>query len=184
MDGMSPFSADNWIQQYPNNIAMDQSGGAPSVAATIPGYGDSSQRATGQDSPKPIRRRSRASRRTPTTVLNASPNDFRALVQRFTGYDSKESVASASASVVSLPKGPVNIDFARNDVNESSSRYAYFDNQVRLPQQVEQIQSVGGLTDFQPGYRMENASAVYESIHEEPSLMETRRDGASHGYNL
>nr|GEX05131.1 hypothetical protein [Tanacetum cinerariifolium] len=179
MDGMDPFSTDRWMQQYPNNIAMGQPGGGqPSDATTIPLYGDSSQGTTGQASSKPIRRRSRASRKTPTTVLNASPNDFRALVQRFTGYDSKESV---SASVVSLPKGPVNIDFARNDVNESTSRYAYFDNQVRLPQHVEQIQPVGGLTDFHAGLGMDDTSAVYESIHDS-SLMETRRHGGR--YNL
>ncbi|KAL3332523.1 hypothetical protein AABB24_032878 [Solanum stoloniferum] len=34
---------------------------------------------------KPIRRRSRASRRTPTTVLNTDTTNFRAMVQQFTG---------------------------------------------------------------------------------------------------
>ncbi|CAI9783612.1 unnamed protein product [Fraxinus pennsylvanica] len=34
---------------------------------------------------KPIRKRSRASRRTPTTLLNTDTSNFRALVQRFTG---------------------------------------------------------------------------------------------------
>ncbi|XP_059284579.1 VQ motif-containing protein 22-like [Lycium ferocissimum] len=34
---------------------------------------------------KPIRRRSRASRRTPTTVLNTDTANFRAMVQQFTG---------------------------------------------------------------------------------------------------
>ncbi|RYR17265.1 hypothetical protein Ahy_B03g062035 [Arachis hypogaea] len=34
---------------------------------------------------KPIRKRSRASRRTPTTLLNANTNNFRELVQKFTG---------------------------------------------------------------------------------------------------
>ncbi|WCJ28688.1 VQ motif-containing protein [Euphorbia peplus] len=34
---------------------------------------------------KPIRRRSRASRRTPTTLLNTDTTNFRAMVQQFTG---------------------------------------------------------------------------------------------------
>ncbi|XP_051152043.1 VQ motif-containing protein 22-like [Andrographis paniculata] len=34
---------------------------------------------------KPIRRRSRASRRTPTTLLNTDATNFRAMVQQFTG---------------------------------------------------------------------------------------------------
>ncbi|XP_059662944.1 VQ motif-containing protein 22 [Cornus florida] len=37
---------------------------------------------------KPIRRRSRASRRTPTTLLNTDTTNFRAMVQQFTGYPS------------------------------------------------------------------------------------------------
>ncbi|KAG9147789.1 hypothetical protein Leryth_003412 [Lithospermum erythrorhizon] len=34
---------------------------------------------------KPARRRSRASRRTPTTLVNTDPSNFRAMVQQFTG---------------------------------------------------------------------------------------------------
>ncbi|XP_047974857.1 VQ motif-containing protein 22-like [Salvia hispanica] len=34
---------------------------------------------------RPIRRRSRASRRTPTTLLNTDTTNFRAMVQQFTG---------------------------------------------------------------------------------------------------
>ncbi|CAA2935776.1 Hypothetical predicted protein [Olea europaea subsp. europaea] len=37
---------------------------------------------------KPLRKRSRASRRTPTTLLNTDTSNFRALVQRFTGCPS------------------------------------------------------------------------------------------------
>ncbi|TKY57541.1 VQ motif-containing protein 22 [Spatholobus suberectus] len=37
---------------------------------------------------KPIRRRSRASRRTPTTLLNTDTTNFRAMVQQFTGAPS------------------------------------------------------------------------------------------------
>ncbi|XP_057792798.1 VQ motif-containing protein 22 [Salvia miltiorrhiza] len=44
---------------------------------------------------KPVRRRSRASRRTPTTLLNTDTANFRAMVQHFTGGPA----AAASSSV-------------------------------------------------------------------------------------
>ena len=176
MDGMNPFSTDQWIQQYPNNTPMAPSGGESSEPATpIPVHKDSSYGTTGQSGGKPIRRRSRASKKTPTTLLNASPTDFRALVQRFTGCDSGANVglgsgSGSAASVVNLPKGPLNIDFGRNDVNESSSRYDYFDGQMRGSSSLP----IGG-------YGMENASVVYEHI-DESSLMGSGRDGGNHGY--
>ncbi|KAI3691530.1 hypothetical protein L2E82_49894 [Cichorium intybus] len=183
MNGMNPFSTDQWIQQYPV-AAMTESGGERSDDAAIQVHREPTQGTIGQAAPKPTRRRSRASRRTPTTVLNASPTDFRALVQQFTGCDSGVNVGSGSvlAPVVNLPKGPLNINFARKDMSESSSRYTYFDNQLSSPLQGEQMQSVGGF-DLQVGYEMENASVVYESI-DESTLMATRRDGASHEYHV
>ncbi|KAK3016752.1 hypothetical protein RJ639_006072 [Escallonia herrerae] len=48
---------------------------------------------------KPIRKRSRALRRTPTTLVNATTTNFRALVQQFTGSTHKA-------------KGPLNLSFA------------------------------------------------------------------------
>ncbi|GMH14983.1 hypothetical protein Nepgr_016824 [Nepenthes gracilis] len=50
---------------------------------------------------KPIRRRSRASRRTPTTLLNTDAANFRAMVQQFTGSPT----ASFSSSVPNI-RGP------------------------------------------------------------------------------
>ncbi|KAL4614412.1 hypothetical protein ACB092_07G052400 [Castanea dentata] len=55
---------------------------------------------------KPIRKRSRASKKTPTTLLNANTNNFRALVQQFTGCP------RASISF-SNQRGPVNLDFGK-----------------------------------------------------------------------
>lgn len=64
------------------------------AAATSVGSGSSSPTAalgTNRLSPeggrvsKPVRRRSRASRRTPTTLLNTDTTNFRAMVQQFTG---------------------------------------------------------------------------------------------------
>ncbi|KAJ4844664.1 hypothetical protein Tsubulata_024223 [Turnera subulata] len=45
---------------------------------------------------KPVRRRSRASRRTPTTLLNTDTANFRAMVQQFTGGPSLPFAASGS----------------------------------------------------------------------------------------
>lgn len=53
-------------------------------------------------SPRPARRRPRASKRTPARVLNANTNNFRALVQQYTGCPS---------TAISF-KGPVNLNFS------------------------------------------------------------------------
>ncbi|KAL4354985.1 hypothetical protein GQ457_06G027080 [Hibiscus cannabinus] len=45
---------------------------------------------------KPVRRRSRASRRTPTTLLNTDTANFRAMVQQFTGGPSAPFAAGSS----------------------------------------------------------------------------------------
>ncbi|GAB2282500.1 hypothetical protein Dimus_017042 [Dionaea muscipula] len=47
---------------------------------------------------KPTRRRARASRRTPTTLLNTDPSNFRAMVQQFTGGPS-----STFNNIISAP---------------------------------------------------------------------------------
>ncbi|CAJ2637672.1 unnamed protein product [Trifolium pratense] len=57
---------------------------------------------------KPIRRRSRASKRTPTTLLNANTTNFRQLVQQFTGCPSTNLAAAGSLGV---HKGPITLNF-------------------------------------------------------------------------
>ncbi|XP_039062419.1 VQ motif-containing protein 22-like [Hibiscus syriacus] len=47
---------------------------------------------------KPVRRRSRASRRTPTTLLNTDTTNFRAMVQQFTGAPTAPFAAGGSHS--------------------------------------------------------------------------------------
>ncbi|CAL5184464.1 unnamed protein product [Lathyrus oleraceus] len=59
---------------------------------------------------KPIRRRSRASKRTPTTLLNANTTNFRQLVQQFTGCPSTTS-SSMSLSSLGVHKGPITLNF-------------------------------------------------------------------------
>lgn len=87
---------------------------------------------------KPIRRRSRAPRRNPTTLLNASTTNFRSLVQQFTGCQ------NAKASAFGSRKGPVNLSFGmprnHNDhyMSGTNSRIAptesdYFHDQLLNP---------------------------------------------------
>lgn len=56
---------------------------------------------------RPIRRRSRASRRTPTTLLNASTTNFRSLVQQFTGCHNTYKGSNSFGT----QKGPLNLSF-------------------------------------------------------------------------
>nr|GMD03250.1 VQ motif-containing protein 22 [Ipomoea batatas] len=53
---------------------------------------------------KPVRRRSRASKKTPTTHLNADAASFRAVVQQFTGCHTAATFSGAH-------KGPINLNF-------------------------------------------------------------------------
>ena len=73
---------------------------SPAVTAAV--TGSSSPTAVNRSSPeggrvsRPIRRRSRASRRTPTTLLNTDTTNFRAMVQQFTGGPSAPFAAAGS----------------------------------------------------------------------------------------
>lgn len=91
---------ENWLQFYQQqNLSTSQMSDSTIVTTTVTsssmlnspiGSGNNSGTNTGHLSPegrvsKPIRRRSRASRRTPTTLLNTDTSNFRAMVQQFTG---------------------------------------------------------------------------------------------------
>ncbi|KAK8489938.1 hypothetical protein V6N13_036913 [Hibiscus sabdariffa] len=69
---------------------------------------------------KPIRRRSRASKATPITLLNADAKNFRSFVQQFTGCRPR----STSISFANTTRGPVSIANAKNDYlyNYSTTR--------------------------------------------------------------
>ncbi|KAI9126677.1 hypothetical protein K1719_002273 [Acacia pycnantha] len=64
-----------------------------------------SPKAVNNNGSRPIRRRSRASKRTPTTLLNANTTNFRALVQQFTGCP------SSTAMSFDVYKGPITLNF-------------------------------------------------------------------------
>lgn len=91
---------------------------------------------------KSIRKRSRASKKTPTTLLNANTKNFRALVQQFTGCPSTPFAY----------KGPVNLSFGggsncyQDDHNQSDNINQFYgqnNNNNRLfydqEQQVEVV---------------------------------------------
>ncbi|KAJ8758556.1 hypothetical protein K2173_000277 [Erythroxylum novogranatense] len=88
---------------------------------------------------KPIRRRSRASKKTPITLLKAKPSDFRALVQQFTGCP------NGAISFGSRQKGPLNLNFQLGSVQnqcDSSTVMApvgyYHQRSDQMPRMVEQ----------------------------------------------
>ncbi|XP_022146640.1 uncharacterized protein LOC111015794 [Momordica charantia] len=83
-------TSDQWPQFY--------HGGADSTA--LPHGGSTNANS------KPTRRRSRASRKAPTTLLNASTANFRDLVQQFTGFQ-----AAGATVPLGAHKGPVNLSF-------------------------------------------------------------------------
>lgn len=70
----------DWPEQRLDTLSASSAAFADSTAVTTTSKGS-------QKSPlsKTIRRRSRASKKTPTTILNANENNFMSLVQQFTG---------------------------------------------------------------------------------------------------
>lgn len=70
---------------------------------------------------KPVRRRSRASKKAPTTLLNASLTNFRSLVQEYTGCHS----SSSHSSILRNQRGPITLSFgppAGNDFQTSGEQ--------------------------------------------------------------
>lgn len=97
--------------QY-SNLSPDNSSGDPKTSSTS----------------KPVRRRSRASKKTPTTLVNASISNFRAVVQQYTG---------CHTCPIKNQKGPINLSFG-SQADESSSivgeasQYGYYYNSQEM----------------------------------------------------
>ncbi|KAM1016284.1 hypothetical protein ACFX13_046730 [Malus domestica] len=125
---MSNNPNDQWLQFYTQNLnsstpasmfCHDQVSDATNVTTTtttssLPGHAGSGHPSSSTNnslSPdqgrvsKPARKRSRASRRTPTTLLNTDTTNFRAMVQQFTGGPTTASFP-AGASNLSFGLGP------------------------------------------------------------------------------
>ncbi|ESQ47658.1 hypothetical protein EUTSA_v10021568mg [Eutrema salsugineum] len=93
-----------WSQFYNNNQTFFTTSTITSTTVTT---ASPSGEATSTDSrlspetgrvTKPARRRSRASRRTPTTLLNTDTSNFRAMVQQFTGGPSAMAFGSGNTT--------------------------------------------------------------------------------------
>ncbi|KAK2442530.1 hypothetical protein QL285_013719 [Trifolium repens] len=89
---------------------------------------------------KPIRRRSRASRRTPTTLLNTDTTNFRAMVQQFTGGPIAPFAAAATSSpptfstLAGLGLGPR----ASLPINQTMMSHPFYQHPQQLQQQYQQ----------------------------------------------
>ncbi|KAI4305529.1 hypothetical protein L6164_028893 [Bauhinia variegata] len=104
----------DWLNFYEQNFPAPPpeaaTASSTAVTATSPPLGmfnSSTTTATRHLSPegrvsKPVRRRSRASRRTPTTLLNTDTANFRAMVQQFTGGPSGPFAPTASVAAADL----------------------------------------------------------------------------------
>lgn len=93
---------------------------------------------------KPVRRRSRASRRTPTTLLNTDTTNFRAMVQQFTGGPSAPFSASGSqvgAQGFSFGFGPRHQGIVNpNSLVVSGGGGSYYSSQYQQQQQQSHLQ--------------------------------------------
>lgn len=104
--------SDNWAQYYQHNapakpanlfISNQVSDATTVTTNTISSASGGGLSSEGRVS-KPVRKRSRASRRTPTTLLNTDTANFRAMVQQFTG-GSLAPFPSTGSSSSSYPIG-------------------------------------------------------------------------------
>ncbi|GAV69225.1 VQ domain-containing protein, partial [Cephalotus follicularis] len=122
---------------------------------------------------KPIRKRSRASKKTPTTLLNANTSNFRSLVQQFTGCPS-------TPLPLGSQRGPVNLNFGietRQHLSNiatsimapvGSSNYYYQDaNQVQHQQHQQVYQEQQCVFPFDSkGFSSSSISRSDMEIHE------------------
>ncbi|KAJ0232756.1 VQ motif-containing protein [Hirschfeldia incana] len=113
----------DWSQFY-NNQTFFPTTSTTTTATTASTSADSLVNPESLRVSKPTRRRSRASRRTPTTLLNTDTANFRAMVQQFTGGPSAMAFGSPSAGFSLTSSGPT--------AGASSGGYqnANFQNQV------------------------------------------------------
>jgi len=103
----------DWLQFYNQNLTPsipDFTVAAPTTTTTtatfhLPNTSPSASTQLGPEGRvgKPTRRRSRASRRTPTTLLNTDTTNFRAMVQQFTGGPNAPFAPSPSTPAQALP---------------------------------------------------------------------------------
>lgn len=138
-------SSDQWMQLYQSNfdhITTDQvqplhpTTTTATTTTTTTGVAAATSRSNsmspnqGGRIARPIRRRSRAPRRTPTTLLSTDATNFRAMVQQFTGVPNTTTMAAS---------GPQLLHAATTTTTTASASQAsmfhnlqYYPNQMQL----------------------------------------------------
>ncbi|XP_009622209.1 uncharacterized protein [Nicotiana tomentosiformis] len=106
---------------------------SPENSSQIAGNDDIHELSPKTSKGKPIRRRSRASKKTPTTLVNTSITNFRAAVQQYTGCDHTSPIFKNQKGPINLSFGPSTDDvqtefFGSNLVGEGSRNYGYYSN--------------------------------------------------------
>ncbi|KAJ6706158.1 VQ MOTIF PROTEIN [Salix purpurea] len=103
---------------------------------------------TGDQRLKTITRRSRASKKTPATLINASSANFRALVQQFTGCRPNTPISLGSH------KGPINLSFGLE-----SARYHSF--------ATAETQPYGNSYYHRPSSQMQQSRQNVQQLHQD-----------------
>ncbi|KAG7542840.1 VQ motif [Arabidopsis thaliana x Arabidopsis arenosa] len=130
-------SNNDWSQFY-NNQTFFTTATSTVATTTTTTSADSPLNPESRRVTKPTRRRSRASRRTPTTLFNTDTANFRAMVQQFTGGPSAVAFGSSSSSGFSLTSSDPTAG-ASSSGYQAPWQYANLQNQTshhhELPQQ-------------------------------------------------
>ncbi|KAI0494979.1 hypothetical protein KFK09_025125 [Dendrobium nobile] len=134
---------------------------------TMPISVDVAAAASGSRGNKPARKRSRTSRRAPTTLLNTDTTNFRAMVQQFTGVPSVPYTASY------MPAGATTLNFGigfHNPVSQSPTilpSYGVQQNQYQYQYQYRQPPQQQEIIGFGIGENIEDdRHQVLESSRE------------------
>lgn len=131
-----------WMQQFYENHqplmeeALISDSTVVTTSSDIPIMGPSSSFSGPKPAHyKPIRRRSRASKRTPTTLLNANTTNFRALVQQFTGCPSTNGMSFGFHN----NKGPITLSFQHGRQQQPPTTTSFNGNPLMIhpPQQAD-----------------------------------------------
>lgn len=163
---------DNWAHYYQHNaparpvglFTSNQISDATTVTTnTISSASGGGLSPEGRVS-KPVRKRSRASRRTPTTLLNTDTANFRAMVQQFTGGSLASFPSTGSSSSSSSSSYPIGTNFSLGI--GSGQQYAN-PNAVMVPR---------------PGYNILQAQQQLQHQQQQHQFMFPKNDDDHHAY--
>ncbi|KAF7124976.1 hypothetical protein RHSIM_Rhsim12G0015000 [Rhododendron simsii] len=142
---------------------------------------------------KPIRRRSRASRRTPTTLLNTDTTNFRAMVQQFTGGPTAPYASTATGSHAQYPFPRAGSSFSfgpaetRNQVlNPVPSSFYHLQFQQQQHQQQQQQQQHQHEQYFQQQQQQQHQPYMFSFMNNSrPDMEDINVDhGAPSGFSI